>query len=416
MLRQAIALMITCCLLPASCGDDSGPAATDPLESRRIPVEFQEYLGPVVDANTAFAFDLYHELRREEGNLLLCPFSISTALAMTWGGARGVTEEEMARVLHFPPDQEMLHQIYGAVLASLDAGNSLGGYRLNIANRLWGLTGYEWEEPFIDLTRDHYRAPMTDLDFVNHPEPSRLEINRWIGDRTEGTIPELLPANSITPLTVLVLTNAIYFNGSWAVQFDPENTEPGTFTLEDGSGVEADFMQVVSSFAGARIGEISILELPYVGGDLSMCLILPDAGLPLRELEERISPETLSAWLGLLEERDVSVAIPRFSFSSRFELSGPLIELGMPSAFGLGIADFTGITGTDPLFISGVYHEAFVNVDEVGTEAAGATGVVIDRTSVPLSFRADRPFLFLIRDHVTGSILFLGRVSDPTGG
>lgn len=416
MLRQTIALLIACCLLPAACGDDSRPAVTDPLESRQIPIEYRESLPIVVEANTAFAFDLFHELRHEDGNLFLCPFSISTALAMTWGGARGVTGEEMALVLHFPPDQEMLHPIYGAVLASLEAGNMLGGYRLNIANRLWGLTGYEWEEPFIALTRDHYRAPMTDLDFVHHPEPSRLEINRWIEDRTEGTIPELLPANSITPLTVLVLTNAIYFNGSWAVQFDPEDTASGPFTLSDGGVVEADFMQQVGSFPCARIDGLSILALPYVGGDLSMCLMLPDAGRRLQELEESISPETLNTWLGMLETADVEVTIPRFSFSSKFELSDPLITLGMPSAFGLGMTDFTGITRSDPLFISGVYHEAFVNVDEVGTEAAGATGVVIDRTSVPGSFRADRPFLFLIRDHVTGSLLFLGRVADPTGG
>lgn len=416
MLRQTIALLLLTGILLYSCGTNPEAKITDPTESRKIPSELQEFLAPVVGANTAFALDLFHVLRAEEGNLFLCPFSISTALAMTWGGARGVTEAEMARVLQFPADQEMLHPVYGAVLASLAAGNSFGAYRLNIANRLWGQTGCEWEEPFIALTRDHYRAPMTDLDFVHHPEPSRREMNRWIEDRTEGTIPELLPENSITPLTVLVLTNAIYFNGTWALQFDPDDTAAGPFLRADGRTVQADFMQRRGSFGHSRSDGVSILELTYLGDDLRMCLILPDSDQSLHDLEEQLDPVTLEAWLGGMETADLEVLIPRFSFRSRFLLNDALVAMGMPSAFGLGAAaDFTGISRSGELLISAVYHEAFVNADEIGTEASGATGVVIDRTSLPGRFHANRPFLFLIRDHVTGSLLFLGRVADPTG-
>ncbi len=398
----------------AGCGDSV--TRPDPMVERQLPEEFRGEASDLVRGNNTFALDLYHRLAKvDDGNLFLSPFSISTAFAMTYGGARGETESEMAAVFRFPLDQDRLHPVFGALLTSLDTGMGFDGYRLNLANRLFGQEGYGFLDAYLALTRDHYAAYLERLDFGADPEGSRRHINTWVEDRTEDRIKDLLPENSITPNTTLVLTNAIYFKGNWAARFDAAKTEDAPFHVAAGNDVTVPIMHQKQTFAVGYAQGVKLLELPYQGRDLSMIVLLPSAGNGLTDLESRLTPEDLDLWLGSMHDTEIEVYLPKFTMTSKFKLKQTLSALGMPIAFGPG-ADFSGMNGGGGLFISDAYHKAFVTVDEEGTEAAAATAVVIDRTSLPPEFRADHPFLFLIRDNVTGSILFLGRVVDPSAG
>jgi serpin B len=394
---------------PVAPDDDSG--TSDPFEVRQIPSELQGDLSPVVEGNTAFALDLYAHLATAEGNLFLSPYSISTALAMTWAGARGTTETEMAQVLHFSLDQEHLHRVFGAVQASLEDGSGLGGYELAIANRLWGRLGYEWLDDFLHITREDYGAELQEMDFTNQPEASRLVINQWVEDQTHGKIVDLFRPGQITSNSVLVLTNAIYFKGAWASPFDKELTQLAAFEVSPGVVVQTEMMQQHAQFPFFHDDEVTVLLMPYEGKDLSMVLLSPAPTSSLGDLEARLTPAALSGWLGSVTKTGVDVWLPRFGFTSEFRLNEVLADMGMPSAF--ANADFSGMNGTGGIQISAVVHKAFVEVNEEGTEAAAATGVD-EATSVGATFDGTRPFLFLIYDHVTGSVLFLGRLADPT--
>jgi serpin B len=397
----------------AGCGGDS-PTRPDPIAARQLPEEFRAEASDLVQGNNAFALDLYHQLAKaDDGNLFLSPFSISTAFAMTYGGARGRTEAEMAQVFRFPLDQDRLHPVFGALLKSLDTGMGFDGYRLNIANRLFGQEGYGFLDAYLGLTRDHYDAELEPMDFVGDPDGSRRHINAWVEDRTEERIKDLLPERSITSNTVLVLVNAIYFKGNWAARFDAAKTEDSPFHVAPGNEVTVPIMHQKQTFPVGHGEGVELLELPYQGQDLSMIVLLPNAEDGLADLENRLTPENLTAWLGTMHDTELDIYLPKFTVTSKFKLKQTLSVMGMPTAFG-PTADFTGMNGIGGLFISDAYHKAFVTVDEEGTEAAAATAVVIDRSGVPSEFRADHPFLFLIRDNVTGSILFLGRVVDPS--
>ncbi len=410
--------LLTAALLLSGCGGKQATRPPDPFQVRQIPSSLQSDLQPVVDGNTAFAFDLYGRLRPQTGNLFLSPYSISTAFAMTWAGARGITESEMAKVLHFPFGQDQLHPVFGAVQRSLERGASLGGYELRIADRLWGEKGYPWLDAFLAVTRDDYEAELQPMSFDSDPEGCRQTINQWIGTVTAGRIPDLLPAGSIDPTTRLVLTNAIYFQGTWAVLFDPSDTRSEAFHTASGSAVVVPMMHLHSRFGYAEANGAQVLEMPYSGGDLSMVFLLPDSGRSLDALENNLTAQNLTAWLGSLRPLDLDVAIPRFDFSSAFSLPGVLSALGMPSAFDPSSADFLGMDGgtggASDLYITGAFHQASVHVDEKGSVAAGSTGIIIGPTSAGASFTADHPFVFLIHDEVTGSVLFLGRVVDPS--
>jgi serpin B len=413
------AVLISCLLFVpivflADCRGGKMVTPPDAVSVRQIPAEAQHDVDLIVQGNTAFAFDLYSRAKDEPGNLLCSPYSISTALAMTWAGARGVTEAEMKEVLRFLLPQDSLHAAFGALQRSLERGAGLGGYRLHLANRLWGQTGDSWLEPFLRTTREEYEAPLQELDFRRDPEPCRLAINEWVEEQTEQKIRDLLHAGDIDPLTALVLTNAIYFKGTWKEQFDPSLTKNARFYVEPGKSVDVPTMNRKGEVLYGSGPEVKVLELPYGGGDLSMVFLLPPQVDGLPGLEAQLSPENLAAWMGQVRPMEVPIAVPRFRFTSRFLLNDALAALGMPSAFRPGDADLSGMDGTRTLFISKVIHQAFIEVNEEGTEAAGATAVVIDRESVGPTFIANHPFLFLIRDNVTHSILFLGRVVDPS--
>jgi serpin B len=405
----AVLALLASCLGCASEG--TPPSRPDP---RTIPAELQADVDAIVRGNTGFAVDFYSRFRAEPGNIFMSPYSISTALAMTYAGAAGVTADEMARALHFDPQQARFHEAYGAVLESLNRGTSESGYRLDIANRLWGDRSLRALPSFLDVTREHYDAGFAAADFSGQPEAARVEINDWVLEKTGDRIRDLLPQGSITTLTRLVLVNAIYFKGLWAVPFKVEDTRNAPFHVSPGRTVHVPMMNQTLTAGLGSLDGLQVLELKYGGNDLSMVFLLPADrfGLPL--LEERLTADHLGTWLAGIAETKVDVSIPRFKMTWESPLNGVLAGMGMPSAFDATGADFSGLNGERNLYITAVLHKAFVEVNEKGTEAAGATGVVVGTTSLPPSFVADHPFLFLIRDNVTGSLLFMGRVADPS--
>jgi len=415
-ITRVLVLTLLSSLTALSCSSEpTGPQ--DPLDARQLSADLRADADEVVAGNNAFALDLYTDLRAAKGNLFLSPFSISTAFAMVYGGARGTTEEQIAEVFHFGLDQARLHTLYHALLASLDTGIGFDGYKLDIANRLWGQKGFAFLPAYLDLTRESYGAELQTLDFQADPTACRNTINAWVAEQTAQRILDLMPAGSITADTRLVLTNAIYFKGKWATEFDPELTRPAPFYVTPEQTVDVDMMAMKDfTYSTYATEDVTLAELPYRGQDLSMVLIVPTRLDGLSEVEAQLTPELLAAWIGSMEPREQDLYLPRFEMESSFGLNDVLVRMGMPDAFDANAADFSGMDGKRDLSIQAAVHKAFVKVNEEGTEAAAATGVGVGVTSLPPSVRADHPFLFLIRDKVTGSILFLGRMSDPTAG
>jgi serpin B len=376
------------------------------LGSRRDSVD------AVVEGNTEFALDLYQVLRAREGNLFFSPHSISTALAMTYAGARGSTESQMARVLHFLLDQEQLHPTFAWLEASLRDLEKKGRVQLSVANSLWPQEGFALLDEFLALTKHYYGVQITAVDY-GRAEDARRTINAWVEDKTADKIQELILPDMVGPLTVLVLVNAIYFKGDWASQFDEQLTRRAPFSITPDEQAQVMMMTQKHEFRYAEAGDLQVLELPYAGEDLSMFVLLPAEVGGLADLEDRLTVERLERWTKHLWETDVEVFLPRFEVTLPIKLSDTLHAMGMSDAFSR-TADFSGMA-KEQLFISEVVHKAFVKVNEEGTEAAAATAVIVDRGAPPPvpTFRADHPFLFLIRENTTGSILFLGRVVDP---
>jgi len=373
-----------------------------------------------VEGNNAFALDLYAQLRTQGGNLFFSPESISTALAMAYAGARGDTASQMAKTLHFtlPPDR--LHPAMGALLADLNATHQ--GYRLSVANALWAQQGYPFLPGFLDLTQRNYGAGFNPVDFKGDPEAARLTINQWIERKTEDKIKDLLQRGALTPRSTLVLTNAIYFKGDWTTPFDKVLTKDEDFHLTSSQNVKAPLMHRTAGFSYLDGGTFQALEIPYKTRELSMIVLLPNdiGGLPA--LEQSLTAPAARQWLSQLRPvPKVILTLPRFKMTQQFALQGALSAMGMPLAFQQRAADFSAIAGNRELFISAAIHKAFIDVNEEGTEAAAATAVIMvgamamtgPRPQPPV-FRADHPFLFLIRDNRSGAILFLGRVTNPT--
>ena len=374
----------------------------------------------LVEGNSAFAFELYQALKGEEGNLFYSPYSISLALAMTYAGACNETAQQMAATLQFLLDQDRLHPAFNWLDAELArrgegaAGKDGEGFRLNIVNAIWGQKDYEFLPDFLDVLAENYGAGLRILDFMTETEKSRLTINDWVSDQTEERIEDLIPQGAIDALTRLVLTNAIYFNAAWEHPFDKKMTANGPFYLLDGEQVTVPMMKQTESFGYTEGEGYQAVELRYDGGELSMVILLPEAG-KFEAFEETLNAQQVDAIISGLQYTEVALTMPRFEFDSEFSLKDTLAEMGMPIAFS-SRADFSGMTGYPELFISDVVHKAFVAVDEAGTEAAAATAVIMELTAVPeppVEVTIDRPFIFLIRDIETGAILFVGRVLNP---
>lgn len=365
-----------------------------------------------VDASNRFAFELYERYSSGNGNILFSPYSISTALSMVYEGAGGETADEIEDVFHFieEPSERM------PAIASIH--NTLNGkdrdYELHTANALWMQEDYPILEDYIDAVVNYYSGEANSLDFSGAPEESRVTINDWVEEKTNDRIKDLFPPNSIDRDVVLVLTNAIYFKGDWLNEFDEESTSKELFHVSPTEGVEVDMMSLQGErFNYTGTDEMQILELPYTGKDVSMILILPNEG-NMADVESTLSCDELGVLTEGLEESVVDVYLPRFKLETKYFMKEDLIEMGMPIAF-TPSANFTGIAESDGLFIDKVIHQAFIEVNEEGTEAAAATGVVIPRGATQPNevFRADHPFIFIIQDRVTGAILFIGRVAKP---
>ncbi|QSG01996.1 serpin family protein [Natranaeroarchaeum sulfidigenes] len=378
-------------------------------------------LDQLVAGNDQFALDALVELIEDtpEENLFFSPYSIRAALAMTWAGARDDTETAMADALAFALDQDEQHAAFADLDAELDArsdaqdNNDGEPFTLRAVNDVWGREEYPYRDEFLDTLDEHYGAELRSVPFETDPGAARTEINEYIAEQTEDRIDELLPQNAVDASTVLVLTNAIYFHASWLHQFNEGATEPAEFTALDGETGEVEMMSQEQRFPYAEVDGHQLVDLPYVGNEVSMIVILPAEG-EFEAFEEALDPATLGGLLGELSTIQGTIELPRFEYESSFALKEVLSALGMEVAFDLGSADFSGIVEDGGLAISDVWHDAFVSVDEEGTEAAAATAVGMEESAPQDTFEmtVDRPFLFCIRDRPTETLLFVGRVVD----
>jgi len=417
-----LAIIVAGCTGPEQPGPPTGQETpVPPVVTTPSPVTGSEE--SVVAANNRFALDLYARLADEEdGNIFFSPFSISSALAITSEGARGNTADEIRSVFHFPDDTAVMREGFAETIAGINSGSS--AYTLRTANALWAEQTYPFLPEYISTADRYYSADTTNLDFITKPEESRITINKWVEEQTEDKIKDLLPAGSIDPLTRLVITNAIYFKGTWVKQFDEMKTTEENFRTGTGTSVPVLMMQRTDEdavYGYAETETLQLLSMPYEsdnGKELSMLVLLPK-GDDLATIEHSLDAESLSDLQQNLPSRRVMVYFPKFTMETKYSLPPTLSAMGMPTAF-TGAADFSGMDGTRDLFIDDVIHQAFVEVNEEGTEAAAATAVVMKLSSMPMEepipvFRADRPFIFLIQDDDTGNILFMGRVTNPVG-
>ncbi len=370
----------------------------------------------LVEGNTRFACDLYARLKTSPGNLFFSPYSISTCLAMAYAGARGSTEAQMAQVLHFPGGT--LQSSFAGLQAQLQNAQKQKGIELDIANGLWSQQDHPFLPEFLNVARQEYGATLNMVDFGRRAESATREINNWVAQKTRNKIQNIIAPGAINGSTRLVLANAIYFKGAWAVPFQKSATRPQLFHLSAGHRVNAPFMTHVDTVKYFENGDLQGVGLPYAGEELSMLILLPREADGCSRLENSLQPPLLETWLTQMQKQKVQLIIPRFKLESGFSLQGVLANMGMPEAFSAK-ADFSGIDGARDLFISSVAHKAWVDVNEEGTEAAAATTAIMAATAFhkppppPPVFRADHPFLFLIRDTRSGSILFLGRLAEP---
>jgi len=373
----------------------------------------------LVDGNNAFALDIYNSLRSENGNLILSPYSISLALAMTYAGARGETESQMGQTLHFLP-QDQLHPAFNSLDLALkkepiNLNKDQEPMKLNIANAVWSEQTYPFQQDFLDTIALNYGAGVHLADFINQSEPARKEINNWVSDQTKDKINDLLPQNSVGPDTRMVLVNAIYFKADWLTQFDANSTGDAPFYLSDNTQVTTKMMHDDMYLPYMQGDGYQAVELAYAGETAAMDIILPDAG-DFETFESSFQKDTLDKVLNQMQPTSVALGLPKFEFTKDFGLSDTLISLGMSDAFDADLADFSGMTGKKDLYIGNVIHKAFVAVDEKGTEAAAATAVIMETASAIMNnvnLQIDRPFIFIIRDTANGQILFIGRVMNP---
>jgi serpin B len=352
---------------------------------------------------------------------MFSPYSISVALAMTWAGAEGGTAAQMADMLGFAPGASGVHEGFARIGIMLDgeerdAISEGEPIELSIANALWVETSFPLLDGYVDLVAAHYGAEARNVDFRSGPDDQRILINNWVSDRTNDRIRDLLGPGTVTSATRVVITNAVYFKGTWGTEFDADQTSDGVFTTMPGAPVTVPLMHRTGDMRYSEGFGCRALSLPYSDGASSMLLILPDGDIA--DFEQALDRETLTGIETGLHEVEVALAMPRFEFTASYGLEPALADLGMTDAFDPSLADFSGMTGGRDLFVSAVIHKAFVKVDESGTEAAAATGVVMALTAMPsegpVRFVLDRPFLFLVMDDLTGTVLFMGRVADPS--
>ncbi len=394
-------------------------------------------------SSNRFGIDLYQQLATREGNLFISPHSMHAALSMTLLGARGQTADQITTTLALftmehlhaengvpspwikQPRPEMINA-YPILLGGTPTMPGINpreddknrGFQLKTVNSIWAQKGYAFRKEYLDAVKGTFASGLREMDFVKDPEGSRTTINKWVQTETKDKVKDLLPQGVIDELTRLVLTNAIYFKADWASPFAKEATQDAPFTLADGKRVEVPTMHQTTHFQYFENDAVQSVTLPYQGNETSMTIVLPKKAADLAEVEKTLASHVLATWLKDAKRRKVELSLPKFKFESSYDMVPPLKKLGMVDAFVPGKADFSGIDGTNDLYVTAVIHKTFVAVDEKGTEAAAATAVVIGRHGAPMpeetvEFKADHPFVFVIRHEPTGTILFVGRVMDP---
>ena len=368
----------------------------------------------VILANNQFTIDFYSEIKDTKENIFFSPWSISTAFAIAYEGARGTTADEIQQVFGFPADDEQRRSEFKSINDDLNEKDAK--YKLRVANALWLAEKFQPLQEYVDTAKNYYDSEVNNVDFISD-EGANI-INDWAKLKTENKIPMIIPPGSTDELTLLIITNAIYFNGTWTTQFDEKNTRDEDFKMDSVNVVTAPMMKLFDTkFNYSQNEQVQIIELPYEGDKLSMLILLPSDVNGLKSLEESLSLESLIQWKSELSETDLDlVQIPKFTLETKYDLSEKLINLGLHSAFDPSEADFSGIAEIKPLYIQSAVHKAFVDVNEVGTEAAAVTAIKMGTTSIgppPLIFKADHPFIFLIQDKETNQILFFGRVVNP---
>ena len=368
-------------------------------------------------ANRAFGVSLYQRLAAEPGNVFLSPISLAGAFGPVTAGAQGETRAAIGKVLELPSDDATLHRGLGGLLRTLESDRA--GARVSIANGLWLMKDFPVKPAFVALAKNSYDAEVESLDFLN-AVAAAARINNWVERETGGRIPKLIEPDSLDEMTALVVTNAVHFLGDWTHPFNASNTGPQPFHLTGGTVRDVPMMYGKRYHRYSDINGVQLVELPYKGDRLSMVAILPKERGVLAAVEKSLDERRLGQWLGQLDStqpREVRVYLPKVEFRSSYQLVEPLKAMGMSIAFQPHRANFRSIADTD-LFISQVVHKTFLRIDEKGTEAAAATGIELEATSAPAvpppTFRADHPFLVLIRDKPTGAVLFLGRIADPS--
>lgn len=393
------------------CNDDCTPNCwceaypTMPPDLPKDPQAIQT-MNDVVAANNQFAIDFYDNIASEEGNVFFSPFSLETALAMTYEGAKGQTATEMQAVLHIPSDDTSRRAGFAGLMNDINSGSD--DYKLSTANALWAEYDFTFLDDYFQVVDEYYLGKVTNLDYVNDPEGSRRTINTWVEEQTNNKIKDLIPPGLINDMTRLVLTNAIYFKGTWVTQFEESDTHDADFHVSDSETSTVKMMYQKNEFKYKNNGDLELLEMPYEGDELSMVIVLPKDDLEDIDLMSL----SLNSLRQEASEKELNVYIPRFKFETKYMLKPTLQDMGMPTAFSRS-ADFSGMTGKDDLMIDEVIHQAFVEVNEEGTEAAAATAVImIEKAAAPSTmFRADHPFIFFIMKD--DAILFMGRVSNP---
>lgn len=403
---RRLTILVAIMMIPRMTGAvDVAAGATPRQAGNGVATGLYSLMGTASDQNTFFS-----------------PASIAAAIAMTAAGARGETERQMYSVLGFNAvaDRQRMHETFAELMKQANgAGETDRGYQLSIANRLWGQSGFQFLPAFLDLTKKQYRAQLEQVDFAHNTDGARLAINQWVEKQTADKIKDLIKPGDVTAQTRLVLTNAIYFKGSWATPFKKEFTRDEPFHLGPADKtVTVAMMHRSGAYAYAEDDAAQILEMPYAKDEVSLVIVLPRKADGLAKVEKGMDAKWLSDATKRLQKRDgVQVALPRFKMTAEFKLSKVLARLGMPLAFDAQKADFSGMSSEQRLVIDEVIHKAFVDVNEEGTEAAAATAVTMRalamRPTTPVVFRADHPFTFFIRDTRSGAILFMGKVMDP---
>lgn len=399
----------------------AGLIAVDACSRLRHSIEITDAVMSVAKSSNRFAIDLYQQIRHGEGNHFFSPVSVSTALAMAYSGSAGATQQEMAKVLHLSPKQEFRSGI-GNLMEVLNSTGDRNGFQLSSANRLWGAVDARFDSRFLTMMKEQFHAPLELLDF-RQTERARNTINAAIEKQTRGRIENLIAQGVLNPTDRLVLTNAIYFLGGWQSEFATSATKPSLFHITNEKSIETPMMYQQQSFAYMEDEATQVVSLPYRDARLSMVIILPKERDGLPALDDRFTLDRLDGWLSKLKsDRPVQLHLPKIKLQSQLKLADVLRSMGMKSAFRPD-ADFSAMSTSESLMISEVIHQAEVDVDEKGTEAAAATAVITALTSAliepieplkPVVFLADHPFLFLIHDTESGAILFLGRVTEPS--